>query len=72
MPLFLGFVVQTLSRRWTGPNLEQYQDSWTLLTGLQMEKTRSTTREEDHRKTIDPNSPTVRGADLATMTTTTR
>jgi hypothetical protein len=37
-----------------------------------MERMRTTIREQDHLKTIDPIDITVRGADLAIMTTTTR
>jgi hypothetical protein len=39
---------------------------------LQTEKTHTTTREQDHLNTIDPIGITVKGADLAIMTTTTR
>jgi hypothetical protein len=69
---YSGFAVQTSSRRWAGPKLEHYQNSWTWPIGLQMERTRTTTREQDHIKTIDPIDITVRGADLVIMTTTTR
>jgi hypothetical protein len=37
-----------------------------------MERMRTTTKEQDHLKKIDPIDITVRGADFAIMTTTTR
>jgi hypothetical protein len=71
MPSYLGSAAQTLSRRWAGLSQGQYQNSWMLPIGLQMERTHTMTRERNHPKMIDPTDIAPRGADLTTMTITT-
>jgi hypothetical protein len=70
MPFYSGSAVQTSSNRWARLSQRQYQNSWTLPTNSQMEKTHIIIRKRDNPKMTDPTNITTRCVDIATMTTT--
>jgi hypothetical protein len=67
---YLGFTVQISSKRWSASGQKQYRNSWMSLTNSQIVKTPITIKERGHPTTTGPTGTTIRGENLATMTTT--